>query len=33
LAHALNALPEETLRDALEKIRPEVDPASGESAE
>ena len=33
LAHALNALPEETLRDALEKIRPEVDAASGESAD
>jgi len=31
LAHALNALPEESLRDALEIIRPEVDPTSGES--
>jgi len=31
LAHALNALPEETLRDALEKVRPEVDPTSGEA--
>jgi hypothetical protein len=31
LAHALNALPEESLRDALEMIRPEVDPTSGES--
>ena len=28
LAHALNALPEETLRDALEKVRPEADSAS-----
>ena len=31
LAHALNALPEESLRDALEMIRSEVDPTSGES--
>jgi hypothetical protein len=31
LAHALNALPEESLRDALEIIRPEMDPTSGES--
>lgn len=30
LAHALNALPEETLRDALEKVRPEVSPTSDE---
>jgi len=30
LAHALNALSEETLRDALEKVRPEVGPTSGE---
>jgi len=30
LAHALNALPEETLRDALEKVRPEVGSTSGE---
>ncbi len=33
LAHALNALPEETLREALEKVRPEVDPTSGDSAD
>ena len=33
LAHALNALPEESLRDALEIIRPEVDPTSGESSD
>ena len=33
LAHALNALPEESLRDALEIIRPEVDPTSGESGD
>jgi len=33
LAHALNALPEETLRDALEKVRPEVDPSSGASGD
>lgn len=31
LAHALNALSEETLRDALEMVRPEVDPTSGNS--
>jgi hypothetical protein len=31
LAHALNALPEESLRDALEMVRSEVDPTSGES--
>ena len=31
LAHALNALPEESLRDALEMIRSELDPTSGES--
>ncbi len=31
LAHALNALPEESLHDAIEMIRPEVDPSSGES--
>ena len=31
LAHALNDLSEETLRDALETVRPEVDPTSGES--
>jgi hypothetical protein len=31
LAHALNALPEESLHDALEMIRPEMDPTSGES--
>lgn len=29
LAHALNALPEESLHDALELVRPEVDPTSG----
>ena len=33
LAHALNALSEETLNDALEMIRPEMDPNSGESGE
>jgi len=33
LAHALNALPEETLRDALEMVRPEVDPSSGGAGE
>ena len=33
LAHALNALPEETLRDALETVRPEVTPSTGEPAE
>ncbi len=31
LAHALNALPEESLRDALEIIRSEVDPIARES--
>lgn len=29
LAHALNELPEDTLRDALELVRPTVDAASG----
>ena len=33
LAHALNALSEETLHDALETIRPEVDPTYGEAGE
>lgn len=33
LAHALNALPEETLRDALETVRPEMTPATGEASE
>jgi hypothetical protein len=28
LAHALNALPEDTLKDALEMVRPEFDAAS-----
>ena len=33
LAHALNALSEETLNDALETVRPEVDPTSGASSD
>ena len=33
LAHALNDLPEETLRDALEIVRPEIESASGSDSE
>jgi hypothetical protein len=33
LAHALNALPEETLRDALETVRPEMTTTTDESGD